>query len=198
MTSDHLHFYLAMFTCDACLLRAFRSLAIDAQRFHSATIAVPPATVFRRNHATLHGIAKGHHRRLLWKALAKKKPIRPPTMKYSEAMTKADQKDIEARENNRLLSMNDAGKTALDKASKLEMQFLTDPLKLAQSVADKLRASQFDAAYALVLTSEKGVNGAHIDNIVSWNHLIDWLMSQGFPTRAWKIFNEVCFALCGS
>ncbi|KAK4939824.1 hypothetical protein LTR10_019997 [Elasticomyces elasticus] len=180
-----------MFTCDACLLRAFRSLAIDARRSRSPVIASPSATVFRRNHATLHGIAKGHHRRLLWKALAKKKQIKPPTMKYSEAMTKADQKDIEARENNRLLLMNDAGKKALDKASKLEMQFLTDPLKLAQSVADKLRASQFDAAYNLVLTSEKGINGARIDNTVSWNHLIDWLMSQGFPTRAWKIFNEM-------
>lgn len=112
-------------------------------------------------------------------------------MNKSEVMAKAAQKDLVARENNRLLMMNGAGKTALDKASRLEMQFLTDPLKLAQSVADKLRASEFDAAYTLVLTSEKGVNGARIDNIVSWNHLIDWLMSQGFPMRAWKIFNEV-------
>ncbi|EXJ91221.1 hypothetical protein A1O1_04331 [Capronia coronata CBS 617.96] len=74
---------------------------------------------------------------------------------------------------------------------KLEAKFLVDPLKLAQAVVEKLRDSDFDAAMSLVRASEKSRDGMAVDNIVSWNHVIDWLMSKGEPSMAWKVYNEM-------
>ncbi|EXJ92834.1 hypothetical protein A1O3_01388 [Capronia epimyces CBS 606.96] len=74
---------------------------------------------------------------------------------------------------------------------RLEAKFLVDPMKLAQAVVEKLRDSDFDAAMSLVRASEKARDGMAVDNIVSWNHIIDWLMSQGEPSMAWKIYNEM-------
>ncbi|KAK5213593.1 hypothetical protein LTR41_001173 [Exophiala xenobiotica] len=89
--------------------------------------------------------------------------------------------------------MNNHGRTEVTTAARRELQFLSDPLKLAQAVGEKLRKSQFDAALNLVRESDRGVgvSRATIDNTVSWNHLIDWLMQQNQPNDAWKIYNEV-------
>jgi pentatricopeptide repeat protein len=89
--------------------------------------------------------------------------------------------------------MNNHGRSEVTTAARRELQFLSDPLKLAQAVGEKLRKSQFDAALNLVRESDRGVgvSRATIDNTVSWNHLIDWLMQQNQPNDAWKIYNEV-------
>lgn len=89
--------------------------------------------------------------------------------------------------------MNNYGRTEVTNSARLELQYLSDPLKLAQAVGEKLRKGQFDVALNLVRESDKGVgvSRASIDNTVSWNHLIDWLMQQKQPNDAWKIYNEV-------
>lgn len=72
-----------------------------------------------------------------------------------------------------------------------EAKFLVDPLKLAETVVTKLKNDDFNGAIELVRASEKALNGMPVDNVVSWNHIIDWLMSQNSPSVAWKVFNEV-------
>jgi len=101
-------------------------------------------------------------------------------------------RDRDARERNRLRLLNDdARKDYRARAMQREATFLVDPLKLAETVVEKLRASRLDDALALVRASEKSREGMPVDNIVSWNHIIDYLMSKDSPNMAWKVYNEV-------
>jgi len=148
---------------------------------------------FRRSHATLQSIQQGHHRRLLNESLSTKKKLKPAPLKLSPAVARAATKDARARNSNRMRLMNNYGRTEVTNSARLELQYLSDPLKLAQAVGEKLRKGQFDVALNLVRESDKGVgvSRASIDNTVSWNHLIDWLMQQKQPNDAWKIYNEM-------
>ncbi|KAJ9620334.1 hypothetical protein H2204_012370 [Knufia peltigerae] len=180
-----------MFTCSACLLWAFRSLTVDLTTTPSCSLRT--TAIFRRNHATLQSIQQGHHRRLLTKTLRTEKRIKGPSWRGEPAVARASSRDAEARKNNRLRLMNNHGRTEVQQNARRELQYLSDPLKLAQTVADKLRDSKFDAALNLVRESDKGVgvSRVNIDNTVSWNHLINWLMQQRRPKDAWKIYNEM-------
>lgn len=64
--------------------------------------------------------------------------------------------------------------------------FLKDPLKLANDVRDTLRKDRFEEAQEVVRTASKD-----LQCVVSWNHLIDWQMSQGKVNGAVKTYNEV-------
>jgi hypothetical protein len=144
-----------------------------------------------RSHATLQSLRKGHHRRDAYKALKRNQKVQLAEGKLSNKRVAAARHDALAREHNRTRLLNDGGSTQLSKAMRLESRFLTDPLKLAQSVVEKLRNSEFDAALTLVRASEKALDGRPVENTVSWNHIIDWLMNQEQPGMAWRIYNEV-------
>lgn len=63
-----------------------------------------------------------------------------------------------------------------------------DPLKLAEEVRGLLRKDKFDDAEEVVRSASK-----HADQFtVSWNHLIDWQMSQGKVNGAMKTYQDVC------
>jgi pentatricopeptide repeat protein len=71
------------------------------------------------------------------------------------------------------------------------MKFLHDPLKLANTVLDTLKGGDVEHALALVRASQTALDGAPIPAIVSWNHIMDWLMMKGNHGAAWKVYNEV-------
>jgi hypothetical protein len=71
-----------------------------------------------------------------------------------------------------------------------ELVWLGDPLKLAGHILDVLRKGRFDEAEHLVRAASK-----NIQCTVSWNHLVDWQMSQGKVKGAVKTYNEVRY-LC--
>lgn len=66
-------------------------------------------------------------------------------------------------------------------------KYYQDPLQLASAVVQKLKVPDIDGALGLVRASE----AFKVNNIVSWNHCMDWLMSQGDIKTALKVYNEV-------
>lgn len=66
------------------------------------------------------------------------------------------------------------------------LQYLKDPLKLADFVRDKLRSGEFNEAQTIVRAASRDVQCT-----VSWNHLIDYLLSQGRMNTAIKTYHEV-------
>ncbi|KAK5072338.1 hypothetical protein LTR70_010450 [Exophiala xenobiotica] len=65
--------------------------------------------------------------------------------------------------------------------------YYKDPLQLANGVLQRLKSADIDGALRLVRASE----AFEIKNIVSWNHCVDWLMSQGEVKEALKVYNEM-------
>lgn len=73
-----------------------------------------------------------------------------------------------------------------EKELSIELKWLRDPLKLAGHVRQTLRSNDLEKALALCrMASREG------QYIVSWNHVIDWLMSRRDVKSAFKIYNEV-------
>jgi hypothetical protein len=72
-------------------------------------------------------------------------------------------------------------------AIRKELTYLGDPLKLADHVFHLVRQNRFDEAELLVQTASKS-----FPCTVSWNHLMDWQLSQGKVSVAIKTYNEVC------
>lgn len=85
-----------------------------------------------------------------------------------------------------------AGKPATSEPSspralRKELIYLKDPLKLAEAVRTHLREDNFAAAEELVKAASKDVLCT-----VSWNHLVDYLLSKGKISAAIKTYNDVC------
>ncbi|EXJ58252.1 hypothetical protein A1O7_05677 [Cladophialophora yegresii CBS 114405] len=187
-----------MFTCDACLHRALFSLgrpSLKSPRFTHQPLdrALNPTISFCRSHVTLESLRKGHHRHSVFGALKdKRRKVSIPKSKPSNPRSRFNVRQVEAVENNRLKRLEpDAREKYMKRAMRQESKYLVDPLKLAQGILEKLRDHQLDEALELVRASEKSLDGKGVENIVSWNHIIDWLMSQDSPGEAWKIYNEM-------
>ena len=73
-----------------------------------------------------------------------------------------------------------------EKSLREELKYLGDPLKLAEYIDDLLRKNAFEKAAELVRMASKS-----IPCTVSWNHLINYEMSQGRINSAVKLYNEV-------
>lgn len=71
------------------------------------------------------------------------------------------------------------------KSLELELQYLKDPLRLANHTLGLLQSDKNEKAAALVRLASKNVLCT-----VSWNHLIGYEMSKGKVNRAVKLFNE--------
>lgn len=76
---------------------------------------------------------------------------------------------------------------AFDESSlREELKYLRDPLKLADYVHDLLQKDAFEKAAELVRMAGKSTPCT-----VSWNHLINYEMSQERVNSAVKLYNEV-------
>lgn len=74
----------------------------------------------------------------------------------------------------------------LERAVKKELVYLKDPLKHANYVRSILRDNEYDKAIALCRIASK-----NMEVVVSWNHLIDYLLTRRELKTALKIYNEM-------
>nr|POF03887.1 hypothetical protein CFP56_21643 [Quercus suber] len=81
---------------------------------------------------------------------------------------------------------SDPAKAHYESAIRKELQWLQDPLKLAEHVHYTLRCNQSAKALDLVRRASRQMNC-----VVSWNHIVDWLMKQERPDEAIKVYNEM-------
>jgi pentatricopeptide repeat protein len=195
-----------MLTCQFCRRRTIRSLATLHLRTAQFDFFSPTAitkTISSRNHATIASIQKSHHLRVLGAAFRSTEEI--PTSKRERLRGPGivSRRNMRAKENNRhLLNItkdDDTHKTlskySTDPGLRTELSWTGgDALKLAKSVLDKLKAGDPLKALDLVRLSEKlqGADGKKgVDSVVSWNHIMDYFMSQKSTREAFKVFNEV-------
>lgn len=75
---------------------------------------------------------------------------------------------------------------ALEKKVRKELQYLPDPLKLAEHVRGVLKKGDVEKALGLTRIASKDM-----ECIVSWNHIIGHLLSEKQVNAALKIYNEV-------
>ena len=73
---------------------------------------------------------------------------------------------------------------------KFELRWLKDPVALADHTVKLLRENESLKALKIVRLASRDV-----ECTVSWNHLIDYEMSQARVNQAIKLYNEVSFGL---
>ncbi|KAG9919816.1 hypothetical protein KCV05_g10381, partial [Aureobasidium melanogenum] len=88
----------------------------------------------------------------------------------------------EDQEDGKMPNMN----LALEKKIRRELQYLPDPLKLADHVRGVLKKGDVEKALGLTRIASKDM-----ECIVSWNHIIGHLLSEKQVTAALKIYNEM-------
>ena len=76
--------------------------------------------------------------------------------------------------------------TALEKKVRKELQYLPDPLKLADHVRGVLKKGDVEKALGLTRIASKDM-----ECVVSWNHIIGHLLADKQVNAALKIYNEV-------
>jgi pentatricopeptide repeat protein len=200
-----------MFACKSRFGPATRSLIVlDRQTAHPDILLALASPIARpsilrgckRHHATIASISKGHHLRALREALQSKQEL-PLNKSKRGGPGKVTIRDARAREINKHhldIEEDDDGSSLrwsskVEKSLQIELKWTGgDALKLAQSVLDRLKGRDPQRALELVRASEKMIiAGIHkgVDSVVSWNHIMDYYMSQNSTGDAFRVFNEV-------
>lgn len=172
-------------------------------RNHGGAATAASAASTRRQHSTVASIRKGHHRRFLRETLASKGPIPLKKTTLRKGPSPPVIRDLRARERNRATLGIDTPVTSShpDAAGNPDrqvwrggqakeqyaVQFLRDPLKLASTVLGRLRLGDVQGALGLVRASDR----EKVENVVSWNHIMDYVMSVQDVKGALKVYNEV-------
>jgi pentatricopeptide repeat protein len=192
-----------MFACNECFRHTVRGIISDLPTTNSSPLLRqhtngPLSFLYprqSRNHSTVQAIRKGHHRQVLKKALNEKKPLVPNNSRRRNGPLPGEVRDLLARENNRKhLSIEDNQTSA---STQFQLQWLEDPLKLANAVVDRLRVGADQSALELIRGSEKQIyidgekQGRQIENVVSWNHVMEYYMHKGDTREALKVYNEM-------
>ena len=116
---------------------------------------------------------------------------RPSATECRDALARAKNKRHLDVEVNNQPAADHAGKLDQvrtdDRDDRFQLQFLKDPLNLAKAVLARLRGHDVEGALNLVRLSDR----EKVENIVSWNHLMDYEMSFENPKGALKVYNEV-------
>lgn len=176
-----------MLTCHFCMRRYLQTIIGESPVFPSAggTTISHERLSFRRNYASSYQtpILKGSQ--------GHDKPTFRLTHGYTSAPNQPSKEDqrrkwLESR-GVRPHSKQFKGPRPLPEVVSKHLTYLKDPLKLADFVRRTLRDGDFETAIGLVRAASKDVQCT-----VSWNHLVDWQLSQGKMNAAIKTFNEVC------
>ncbi|KAI5200736.1 hypothetical protein E4T39_05627 [Aureobasidium subglaciale] len=88
----------------------------------------------------------------------------------------------EDRDDGKMPNMN----ASLEKKIRRELQYLPDPLKLADHVRGVLKKGDVEKALGLTRIASKDM-----ECVVSWNHIIGHLLSEKQVSAALKIYNEM-------
>ena len=191
-----------MFSCSACFRRA---ITVLLRHLPSEPLLAQPragprdlsrnyAQATKRHHSTVESLQQGHHLRVLRKTLKKNSRIPLKLKAVRRGPSAVTRRNANARERNKSVYLSDD--PASDQAAAGELypakeryqaQFLTDPLKLAKTVLQRLRISDVPGAMALVRASDREM----VENVVSWNHIMDYEMSFQNVKEALKVYNEV-------
>lgn len=74
---------------------------------------------------------------------------------------------------------------------RLEMEWVQDPLLLAQRVSTALRGGDPAMAVALAREATKQIPGTKF--VVAWNRILGYCFDKGHPKPALRFFNDVSF-----
>ncbi|KAK5718672.1 hypothetical protein LTR15_008405 [Elasticomyces elasticus] len=154
-----------MFECSACTLRALRAVAPTISRRGVSTAAATSTTTAGGapylNAAQLRHSAK----------LSTTDPFVPIVRRTDNVISESGEKELTA---------------SRDRAIRKELQWLTDPAKLADHVHYVLRCDNAEKALELVrMASNK------MQCVVSWNHCLDYFMRDGKVAEAMKVYNDM-------
>lgn len=156
-----------MFECRSCVLRAIRAFSGDGA----------------------HRIRSGHLPLILTPQLSSF----PPPRKLSTATTsRSASKDedivpFEGPVAEQVKQENTEAEKAARRNLKLEIHYLSDPVKLAERVRQLvLSAPGLDKAVELVRVASRSMNC-----VVAWNRIINRLMETSQPTQALSLYNEM-------
>ena len=178
-----------MFNCRSCLRHALRAV-IDESR-HRLTDAAPKAqsTRFARS------FASSVHKPARVLAVTRTKDDSKPRKPYQrsshakESILTQDQSDLFL---DLIRKPTDQQSRSAQSSAIRELQWHKDRFKLADYVRARLKdagTERFLNTLALVRLASTSLGSC----TVSWNHLIDYLVSQRAPRAAIKIYNEVGF-----
>ena len=201
-----------MFNCPACLDRAVTSFVQSHTPLQHSLFKPYPlaASVQRASHSTWSNIRKGHHIREIRKVLKKKQYRKQPKggaapgsdVLYPTKISINVQRTLRAREANKktldeTLTIQRSSPIPIDwgaqgdpveqRAVEKELDFLKDPLRLASHVSNLLRDNRIAKSINLIRASQR----LGIKNIVSWNHLLAYLMHTGRVAEAVDAYNQV-------
>lgn len=85
------------------------------------------------------------------------------------------------------------GSSVSKKAIEMELRWVRDRVALARRISELLTKDELEKAAGLLLAAEK----EHIDCIVGWNLVFQYLMVKGKPFDAFKLYNDVsCSKKC--
>ncbi|KAI5356932.1 putative tetratricopeptide-like helical domain superfamily [Septoria linicola] len=159
-----------MLECRACVSRAVRAIASDGQ-YGAAALTRPLAL-------TPHIIASRPQRRRLATVVERDAPAQ-------DALSVLEPVERPAVEQN---SHRRAGKMVIanEKALRKELDYLRDPIKLADHVNYTLRSNLPDKALDLCRLASRNMTCT-----VSWNHVLAWQMQKGQVTKAMDTYNEM-------
>lgn len=171
-----------MFDCHLCFLQCLRAVAQDSTNATQALLRQPALTI------------AGLPRRSYVTAVARKSTYEFQNVRDAETRRPWQQGDTISKQDQKAVAAlkSDPSKKVVDpeeRRLRKELQYLTDPLKLADHIRHTLRTNDEEKALALVRLSSR-----EMQCTVSWNHVIDWQMARGKANSALKTYNEVCCA----
>lgn len=195
---------MQVLSCRACLWHCLRAVAhrapltpllrrVNPQRSPSRALAF--ALQRRRNYATVEkrqpdALDAHFQRGEAVEALGSKNPIgkpfrQPQKNPYHRSSLRRDLQE------NKKKGLKDPGHSELSPAKrrrlKMELEWTGgDPVKLAETVQKRLAKGDLQATLDLVRFAS-----SLQECVVSWNHIIDHLMTEDRATQALKIYNEV-------
>ncbi|KAK5132793.1 hypothetical protein LTR08_008594 [Meristemomyces frigidus] len=170
-----------MFECSACTLRCLGAIASDTlatSRPHARLLLTPRrAPPQRRAASTAVATASASNGEPYLNA-AQLRHLKPdvPEAQTAEALLEADKESHAAG----------LAQRAAARALSKELQYLPDPIKLAEHVRYTLRCNDADKALALVRLASKTRSC-----VVAWNHIVNWYMQRGYVNDALRIYNEM-------
>jgi hypothetical protein len=173
----------AMWACQACMNRRLRALVGDAPvlspflLFRQPVATSPSRRAFQRS-------ATGKNRQTSVKKTSNSsihKPADVPSTRWEKRQEWLDSRGVRPAQKPVKEDVDQ------DFVVRKHLQYLKDPLKLAEHVRKCLRAGDLDTTLAIVRAASKSIQCT-----VSWNHLIEWYLSQGKMKSAIRTYNEVC------